>query len=363
MTQESYETRWRRMLRSLEQRDEGEKGLRELALFAGCGGGILGGLLLGWRTVCAVEIDAYCRSVLLARQRDGLLGRFPIWDDVQTFDGQPWRGHVDVVSGGFPCQDISSAGTRTGIRGARSGLWAHFARIVREVRPSFVLVENSPDLTSRGLDVVLGDLAAVGYDADWDVLGARHVGAPHKRDRIWIVASDPDRRRQRDEPEHAEVGCTSIARRVSADADGVGSWRSARQSEADTTASSEPSFGNAAHPAGFGSQGPVVLGSPSQGSRRSAVDSDPRCRAGLPANADRESVQLQSGGRCGSRGTGAAEHRHARKEGGPWWLPPDFAGVVDGLPHRMDRIRATGNAQVPAVVRLAWETLRREAHV
>ena len=85
-------------------------GLRELALFAGAGGGILGGILLGWRTVCAVEIDAYCRHVLLARQRDGILDRFPIWDDVCTFDGRPWRGSVDVISGGFPCQDISVAG-------------------------------------------------------------------------------------------------------------------------------------------------------------------------------------------------------------------------------------------------------------
>ena len=76
--------------------------LNELALFAGAGGGILGGHLLGWRTVCAVEYAAYPRSVLLARQRDGMLPRFPIWDDVTTFDGNPWRGRVDVVSGGFP---------------------------------------------------------------------------------------------------------------------------------------------------------------------------------------------------------------------------------------------------------------------
>jgi DNA (cytosine-5)-methyltransferase 1 len=84
--------------------------LNELALFAGAGGGILGGHLLGWRTVCAVEWEQYPASVLCARQNDGLLSPFPIWDDVQTFDGSPWRGIVDVVSGGFPCQDISSAG-------------------------------------------------------------------------------------------------------------------------------------------------------------------------------------------------------------------------------------------------------------
>ena len=89
--------------------------LNELALFAGAGGGILGGHLLGWRTVCAVEWEAYPASVLCARQNDGLLPTFPIWDDVQTFDGKPWRGIVDVVSGGFPCQDISAAGTGGGL--------------------------------------------------------------------------------------------------------------------------------------------------------------------------------------------------------------------------------------------------------
>ncbi len=164
--------------------------MRELALFAGAGGGILGGLLLGWRTVCAVELDAYCRKVLLARQRDGILSPFPIWDDVRTFDGKPWRGHVDIVTGGFPCQDISVAGTGAGIDGERSGLWREMARIIGEVRPRFALVENSPMLTVRGLGRVLGDLAALGYNARWAVLGATHVGAPHKRERIWIMGSN-----------------------------------------------------------------------------------------------------------------------------------------------------------------------------
>ena len=163
-------------------------GLRELALFAGAGGGILGGKLLGWRTVCAVEWEPYPASVLCARQNDGLLPPFPIWDDVQTFDGRPWRGIVDVVSGGFPCQDISAAGKGAGIDGERSGMWREMARIVREVRPRFVFVENSPMLTSRGLGRVLGDLAQLGFDAEWGVLGAADVGALHQRDRIWIVA-------------------------------------------------------------------------------------------------------------------------------------------------------------------------------
>ena len=161
--------------------------MNELALFAGAGGGILGGHLLGWRTVCAVEWEPYPASVLCARQNDGFLPPFPVWDDVQTFDGKPWRGIVDVVSGGFPCQDISAAGKGAGIDGERSGMWREMARIIYEVRPKFVFVENSPMLTSRGLGRVLGDLAEMGFDAKWGVLGAADVGAPHQRDRIWIV--------------------------------------------------------------------------------------------------------------------------------------------------------------------------------
>jgi len=165
--------------------------LNELALFAGAGGGILGGKLLGWRTVCAVEWDGYARDVLVARQNDGCLEAFPIWDDIQTFDGKPWRGRVDVVSGGFPCQDISAAGKGAGIEGERSGMWKHMARIIGEVLPQFVFVENSPMLVGRGLSTVLADLAEMGYDAEWGIVGAHHVSAPHRRDRIWIVAKLP----------------------------------------------------------------------------------------------------------------------------------------------------------------------------
>ena len=162
--------------------------MNELALFAGAGGGILGGKLLGWRTVCAVEWEPYPASVLVARQNDGILPPFPIWDDVCTFDGKPWAGIVDVVSGGFPCQDISAAGKGAGIDGEQSGMWREMARIICEVRPRFAFVENSPMLTARGLGTVLGDLASMGFDARWGVLGAADVGANHQRDRIWIVA-------------------------------------------------------------------------------------------------------------------------------------------------------------------------------
>ena len=167
--------------------------MRELALFAGGGGGVLGGTLLGWTTTCAVEVNPYARKILLCRQRDGWLPRFPIWDDVCTFDGKRWRGEIDVITGGFPCQDISSAGSAgcvaAGIEhGERSGLWTEMARIVGEVRPRFVLVENSPMLVSRGLDIVLGDLAAMGFDARWGMFSAAAMGAAHQRKRLFLLA-------------------------------------------------------------------------------------------------------------------------------------------------------------------------------
>ena len=169
--------------------------LRELHLFAGAGGGILGGILCGHVPVCAVELEEYPRKVLLQRQRDGILPWFPIWDDVCTFDGAEWRGKVDVVCGGFPCQDISAAGKGAGITGARSRLWSEMARIVGEVRPRYVFVENSPQLVSRGLDTVLSDLAEMGYDARWGIVSAADAGAPHLRKRIWLVADASRRRR------------------------------------------------------------------------------------------------------------------------------------------------------------------------
>lgn len=161
--------------------------LRTLHLFAGAGGGILGDILLGHIPVGAVEIDPYAQRVLQARQADGCLPWFPIFGDIKQFDGTRYRGLADIVAGGFPCQDVSCAGKVAGIEGARSGLWSEMARVIGEVRPRFAFVENSPMLVRRGLTTVLGDLATLGYDARWCVLGAHHVGAPHHRERLWIL--------------------------------------------------------------------------------------------------------------------------------------------------------------------------------
>lgn len=155
------------------------------------GGGILADIIDGIRPVCAVEIEDYQQRILAARFPD-----MPIWDDVRTFRAdnpecagaiEDLRGHAHelVISGGFPCQDISSAGKGAGIGGARSGLWKEYARIILEIRPRFVFVENSPLLVSRGLGIVLADLAAMGYHGAWGVLSASAVGARHRRDRFW----------------------------------------------------------------------------------------------------------------------------------------------------------------------------------
>jgi len=174
--------------------------MNELALFAGHGGGILGSKLLpGWRIVGAVELNDYARRVLMARQDDGTIEPFPIWDDIVTFDGKPWRGLVDRVSGGFPCVGISPErnnarfGKPVGLADPKSGLVEHQLRIIGEVEPWSVGMENHPNITKRGLGTILARLAEMGFDAEWGVISAQTVGAPHERERLWIEATHPHR--------------------------------------------------------------------------------------------------------------------------------------------------------------------------
>jgi DNA (cytosine-5)-methyltransferase 1 len=141
--------------------------MNELALFAGAGGGILGSQLLGSRVVCAVEWDAYCASVLVARQADRSLRPFPIWDDVRTFDGRPWRGVVDLVSGGFPCQ-VNSGASRG--RRVAEDLWPEFLRIVADVAPGAVFAEN---VTRGAIDAAADDLEALGFTSRCIALSAK----------------------------------------------------------------------------------------------------------------------------------------------------------------------------------------------
>lgn len=170
--------------------------MNHLSLFTGAGGGEYAARLLGWRTVVYVESNEHCRSVIAQRQRDGIFDEGPIFDDVRTFDGTGWRGRVDIISGGFPCQPFSVAGKGLAADDERN-MWPEFARIICEVEPAFVWLENSPGLLdSRGCHyagVILGELADLGFDAAWTVLGAAEVGAPHKRNRWWCLAAHPDR--------------------------------------------------------------------------------------------------------------------------------------------------------------------------
>lgn len=164
--------------------------MHELALYAGAGGGLLATKwLLGFRTVCYVEIEPYCVDVLKQRIAEGLLHDAPIWDDAKTFDGRPWRGQVDVITSGIPCTPFSVAGLQLAEDDERN-MWPETIRIVREVRPHLVFIENVPGIVYTGyVFTVLQDLREAGYKAFPPLrLGAGDVGAGHRRWRIWVVA-------------------------------------------------------------------------------------------------------------------------------------------------------------------------------
>jgi len=314
-----------------------------LALFAGAGGGILGGKLLGWRTVCAVEWEPYPASVLCARQNDGLLPPFPIWDDVQTFDGHPWRGVVDVISGGFPCQDISAAGKGAGIDGKRSGMWGHMARVVGEVRPRYVFVENSPMLVTRGLERVLSDLTALGYDTKWTVMGAADVGANHQRDRIWIVGKMGN---TNNNGQIATKVRTSLAQRSNISK----TWqKQTSKFEGSSEQYTELAYADSTH--GEGNQ---------CAERTQAEHTNIN---GTSKLAYTSSIGLQGSNKCGSHEQSRSkgiQSEFARSYGSVsrWWeIEPNVGRVADGVAARVDRLKAIGNGQVPLCAATAWRIL------
>lgn len=161
-----------------------------LSLFSGIGGMDLAAKWAGIETVAFCEIEPFCQKVL----RKNFGKDIVLFDDVRELTAESLRERgispesISVVAGGFPCQDVSGAGRRAGIDGARSGLWREMFRLVCELRPRFVIVENTTGLLERGMGRVLGDLASVGFDAEWSVLSACAVGAPHPRERVFIVA-------------------------------------------------------------------------------------------------------------------------------------------------------------------------------
>ncbi len=330
--------------------DGGHGEPRELALFAGAGGGILGGKLLGWRTVCAVEIEDYCRQVLAQRQNDGILHPFPVWDDVRTFDGSPWAGRVDIITGGFPCQDISAAGEGAGIDGKRSGLWREMARIIREVGPRHVLVENSPILTSRGLGTVLGDLAAIGYNAEWGVLGAHHAGAPHKRDRIWILAH------------YHRAGFKKLNPATQPDPSRLDCRPAAALADTDVQRFQKPNPGELEQPRKAGPERPSENMANATNDRKTTK---PNGRQSIAPVSDTNGMHAQGifsqiPNQKERQISGERSIRSLR-DGFAWWnFEPKMDRVAYGVAARVDRLKAIGNGQVPAVAALAWCVLNQQ---
>jgi DNA (cytosine-5)-methyltransferase 1 len=278
------------------------------SLFSGIGGFDLGFERAGMRISWQVELDPYCRAVLARHFPDA--ARFADVREVGAGDLVP----VDLVCGGFPCQDLSAAGRGAGIDGARSGLWTEFARIVRELRPQYVVVENVPSLlTGKGkrwdrgpIGRVLGDLAEARYDAEWARLSAREFGAPHLRNRIWIVAYP------------------------------------ARNAEAGAAAKPRPER-QRARPRGQRSRAAEL------------ADADQRRR---PGRAEAEGSRGSGVEAADAHAAGRSEQRLAEPEPAPdpavergrWWATePGVGRVADGVPHRVDRLAALGNALVPQI--------------
>ena len=274
--------------------------MRVGSLFSGIGGFDLAAEWMGWTTAWVSEIDPFACSVLAHHFPDA-----PNHGDITTIDFTTVEP-IDILVGGFPCQDISNAGKREGITGERSGLWKEYARAIRELRPRYVVVENVAALKSRGLDVVLGDLAQLGYDAEWRVFGADDVGAPHRRNRLWILAYRPFQ--WADDcnacPDCGEAWCDRHGEHY-ADCMCIGPH------------SEYAADANMAH------------------SELSGLE-------GLAWN-----VALQEG-RKEQGGSVAPRDVRARGYAEGWWVSePRVGRVVDGVPRRVDQLRSLGNAIVP----------------
>ncbi|QSQ10775.1 DNA cytosine methyltransferase [Myxococcus landrumensis] len=286
---------------------------RALELFAG-GGGLAHGLKLAvpsLRTVGYVEREAYAAACLVARMEKKELDTAPVWDDVATFNGYPWRGVVDCISGGFPCQDISVAGKGAGLDGERSGLWREYARIVAEIRPRFVFIENVAALQTRGLDRVLAHLAALGFDAEWMCLRASDVGAPHKRERLFILAHAQHRgEHERTREARGEAGQrASVGRGPERDCEGLADTRGSRLEGGELHWPAAP---------------PALGGHPVLPQWPPGRDDLDGWRSVLAVRPD---------------------------------LEPAICRMADGLGHRVDRLRLLGNGVVPQQAALAYHLL------
>ncbi len=366
-----------------------------LALCAGVGGLEIG-VRLAWpwvRTVAYVERDAYAAAVLVARMEDEALEPAPIWDDLSTFDGRPWRGCVDLVTAGFSCQPWSAAGKGRGTDDER-WIWPEVARVVREVEPRFVLLENVPPLVIRGgLALVLGDLADLGLNAEWGVFSAAEVGAPHLRRRLFILAYRKGQRRR----EARRVQCGGpeerTARRGEALDDSYGKGRGQDERAAQTRGPDAAQRGGSklADPyvgsTGLDAQGiqarqPEPSGHGDRGDREVPVRLRVRDSVGHDGPGRRVPRLQQEGnngpgnlpklGNAGGPGLSRWPGQAGETEpfppgpGGDWsGIPEDAQPSIrrgpDGIPSRVDRLRCCGNGVVPLVAAHALRTLAARA--
>ena len=282
--------------------------MRVLDLFAGIGGFSLGLERAGFSTVAFCEINPFARKVLAKHWPD-----VPCHDDVETFDFQ--EGCADVITAGFPCQDISLAGAGAGLAGSRSGLYRHVIRALRLVRPKFAILENVAALLGRGLGTVLGDLAEVGYDAEWHCIPASAVGAPHRRDRIWIVAHPGGEQHEGGRAPLSGSLAEELPRAYLANAPrerrGEAGKLRREQSEEWFTGCGEALADSAS--VGWGED-------------------------------DRHVESQERGGQNAGFLAGSIEDA-----GGVWAVEPDVGRVASGIPARVDRLRALGNTVVPVI--------------
>jgi DNA (cytosine-5)-methyltransferase 1 len=338
-------------------------------LFAGIGGFSLGLERAGMTCKWQVEIDPYATAVLNKHWPD-----VPKHDDVRTFPPTHDDYSVDLICGGFPCQDISVAGKGAGLAGERSGLWHEFARIIGEIRPRYVVVENVAALLTRGMDVVLGTLATLGYDAEWHVIPASAVGAPHRRERVWIIAYANDKG-QSDVPVHDEQG-RGVPELAGGDVSDAVSQRDAVRRDG-----SPCEKGVAGRDCNAGGSecdcGPRCAGQAGQGAGDVADAENDRHQERTRLRADRKRfVSAEQGiacrSACGSsksrrRGGNVSDANCAGRQqqrrtepvpaeqpaaecGGWWESEPDVGRVAHGVSSRVDRLRCLGNAVVPQVV-------------
>ena len=279
--------------------------LNVLDLFSGIGGFSLGLERAGMQTVAFCECEPFCQSVLRRHWPE-----VPIYDDVKTLTAERLTADgitVDLICGGFPCQDISVAGKGAGISGSRSGLWMEYARLIGELKPAFAIIENVPRLRTLGADRVLADLEELRYACEPIVVGAIHAGAPHKRLRAWLVA-------------HAIGG--QLRQQPGR--------RSGPRRAKETFATQHGTERSMAEPA-------ESVGQREGWPRRSSgVDQGIQDTAGTLADTNSEQMERPSIARAQCR---------------PWDVEPDVGRVVDGLPAILveDELRALGNAVIPQI--------------